>query len=314
MKSFLFIALAMVISLNAMPQPEIKTVSSALDKTKSEPPADTVKHWKISGFGSLTVNQAAFSNWAAGGTNSIGVAGMLNLRARYLKGKHAWSNFLDLGYGFQYQGPIEHMKYNKTDDKIEYTTAYSFELHKNKKWFLTVLANFRSQFSPGYNYPNDSVAISQFMAPGYLVAGLGITYRPANFFTFYLSPASARFTFVLSDTLSKQGAFGVEKGKQLRGEIGPFARLELNKDLAKNINLQTYLELFTDYMHNFGNIDVNWNVLFTLKVNKWLATVVNCQLIYDDDVLIQTNPPEPATGPRTQFKETLGVGLSYKIH
>jgi hypothetical protein len=313
MKTITTLAFSLILSLGAIAQ-DIKTVSSALDKTKSDPPADTVKHWKVSGFGSLTMSQAAFSNWAAGGTNSIGASGMLNLRFRYLKGKHAWSNFLDLGYGFQYLGPIERMKYNKTDDKLEFTTAYSFELHNNKKWFLTILANFRTQFSPGYNNPDDMVLISEFMAPGYLIAGVGITYRPANFFNIYLSPASARFTFVLNDSLSACGAFGVEKGKNVRTEVGPFLRSELNKDLAKNINLTTYLELFTDYVHNFGCIDVNWNVLFTLKVNKWLATVVNCQLIYDDDVWIQTNAPEPATGPRTQFKETIGVGLSYKFH
>ncbi|MCX6282158.1 MAG: DUF3078 domain-containing protein [Bacteroidetes bacterium] len=294
---------------------DIKTVASGLDKAKNEAPPDTAKHhWLISGFGSLTVNQAAFSNWAAGGTNSLGVSSMLSLRIRYSKNKHAWSNFLDLGYGFQYLGPIEHAKYNKTDDKIEYTTAYSYQIHPNKKWFLTVLANFRSQFSPGYNYPNDSVPISAFMAPGYVVVGPGITYRPANFFTLYVSPASGRFTFVLNDTLSKQGAFGVEKGKKMRAEMGPFVRTELNKDLAKNINITTSLELFTDYFHSFGCIDVNWNVLFTLKVNKWLATIINCQVIYDDDTMIQTNPPEPATGPRTQLKETIGVGLSYKFH
>ncbi|MEI7491035.1 MAG: DUF3078 domain-containing protein [Bacteroidota bacterium] len=294
---------------------DIKTVASGLDKAREEAPPDTVKHhWKFGGFGSLTINQAAYSNWAAGGTNSVGATGMLNLKLRYSKNKHSWSNLLDAAYGFQLIGKTENARYNKTDDKLEFTTAYSFELHKNKKWFLTLLANFRSQFSNGYNYPNDSLPISKFMAPGYVVIGLGITYRPAAFFSLYVSPASGRFTFVLDDTLSKQGAFGVEKGKKIRGEFGPYVRADLNKDLTKNINLTSSLELFSDYLHKFGNIDVNWNVLFTLKVNKWLATIINCQVIYDDDVLIQTNPPEPAYGPRTQFKETIGVGISYKFH
>jgi hypothetical protein len=294
---------------------DIKTVATGVDKAKSEAPPDTAKHhWKFGGFGSLTINQAAYSNWAAGGTNSVGANGMLNLKLRYSKNKNSWSNLLDAAYGFQLLGPTEHAKYNKTDDKIEFTTAYSYELHPNKKWYLTVLVNFRTQFSNGYNYPNDSVPISKFMAPGYVVAGIGITYRPAKFFTLYVSPASCRFTFVLDDTLSKQGAFGVDKGKKIRLELGPYLRADLNKDLAKNINLTSSLELFTNYFHNFGCIDVNWNVLLTLKVNKWLATIINCQLIYDNDVKIQTNPPEPATGPRTQFKETLGVGISYKFH
>jgi len=41
---------------------EIKTVSTAVDKAKEEAPADTAKHhWKLSGFGFLTANQAAYS-------------------------------------------------------------------------------------------------------------------------------------------------------------------------------------------------------------------------------------------------------------
>ena len=294
---------------------EIKTVASGLDKSKTETAADTTpKHWKLGGFGSLTINQAAYSNWASGGTNSLGATGMLNLKLRYSKNKHSWTNLLDAAYGFQLLGKTEAAKFNKTDDKLEFTTAYSYELHPNKKWYLTLLVNFRTQFTAGYNSPNDSVPISDFMAPGYLVAGLGITYRPANFFTLYVSPGSGRFTFVMNDTLSKQGAFGVDKGKHLRSELGPYVRADLNKDLAKNINITSSLELFSDYFHDFGCIDVNWNILLTLKVNKWLATIVNCQLIYDNDILIQTNPPEPAYGPRTQFKEIIGVGLSYKFH
>lgn len=314
MKKIVLLAISILVSGTISSQ-DIKAVAGGLDKSKIDATADTLpKHWKFGGFGSLVINQAAYSNWASGGTNSLGATGMLNLKLRYTKNKHSWSNLLDAAYGFQFLGRSEVAKFNKTDDKLEYTTAYSYEIHSNKKWYLTVLVNFRTQFTAGYNAPNDSVPISAFMAPGYLVAGLGITYRPANFFTLYVSPGSGRFTFVMNDTLSKQGAFGVEKGKQLRSELGPYVRADLNKDLAKNINITSSLELFSDYFHDFGCIDVNWNVLFTLKVNKWLATIINCQLIYDNDILIQTNPPEPAYGPRTQFKEIIGVGLSYKFH
>jgi len=156
--------------------------------------------------------------------------------------------------------------------------------------------NFRTQFANGYNYPNDSIPISKFMSPGYLVAGIGITYAPAKWFYLYISPVSGRFTFVIDDTLSKHGSFGVDAGKKLRVEMGPYLRTDLNKDLSKTINLSTTLELFTDYFKDFGNIDVNWSLLLTMKVNKWLAASIATQLIYDNDVMIQTDPTEPA-GP-----------------
>ena len=313
MKRFTFLLLLVLFSTHLFAQ-DIQKTAKAKDEALAGAPADTSKkRWFVQGSGSLTFSQAAFSNWAAGGQNSIGLGAYINVKANYKKGKHAWANTIDLGYGFQLLGKSSNAKFNKINDKIELTTAYGFELHSNKKWYLTLLVNFRTQFDNGYNYPNDSVAISRFMAPGYLVAGLGITYTPAKWFYLYLSPSSGRFTFVLDTALANQGAFGVDAGKQIRGEFGPYLRADMNKDLAKNINLSTNIELFTDYLKDFGNIDVNWNFLLTLKVNKWLAASIQTQLIYDNDVMIQTDPTEPA-GPRTQFKEILGIGLSYKIN
>ena len=307
----LLLALAFAGMLNAQ---EIEKVAKAKEHTLSDAPADTVKKpWFVQGSAALNFSQAAFSNWAAGGENSIGFNAYLNFKANYRKNKHVWSNTVDLGFGLNVLGKASDLRYTKTNDKIEITTAYSYQIHRNNKWYLTALVNFRSQFANGYNYPNDSTVISKFMSPGYVVAGLGISYAPVKWFSLYFSPASARLTFVTDPTLSNQGVFGVTAGKKFRGEVGPYFRADLNKDLGGNLNLTTNLELFTDYMHEFGNIDVNWNLLLSMKVNKWLAASIQTQLIYDNDVMIQTDPTEPA-GPRTQFKELLGIGLTYKFN
>ena len=293
---------------------EIQKVAKAKEEATAVAIPDSAKSpWYISGSGNLAISQAAFSNWAAGGENSIGMNAYVNVKINYKKGKHVWGNTIDLGYGFQFQGIGKNTRYTKSNDKIELTTAYGYEIHRNKKWYLTFLANFKTQFTAGYNYPDDSTVISKFMAPGYLIAGLGITYAPVKWFYLYLSPGSGRFTFVMDTALANQGAFGVDKGKQLRGEFGPYMRTDLNKDLSKSINISTTLELFTDYLKDFGNIDMNWSLLLTLKVNKWLATSISTQVIYDNDVMIKTTPTSDA-GPRTQFKELLGVGISYKFH
>jgi len=301
-KLILFIGLTFVFSLGLFAQ-EIVEVTKAVEKSRTGASTDSTKHWNISGMGTLNISQAGYSNWVAGGQNSLGLIGMVNMNLNYSKGKHAWANIIDLAYGFQFLGlGTSTQQYNKTDDKIELTSTYGYEIHRNKKWYFAILANFRTQFSNGYKLPDDSTVVSTFMAPAYLVVGAGITYVPAKWFRVYLSPASGRFTFVLDTALSNAGAFGVTPGDQFRGQFGPYLRADLNKDLGKNINLNSSLELFTDYLSNFGNIDVNWNLLLTLKVNKWLAATINAQVIYDDDVI-----------QRTQFKEVIGVGLSYKF-
>ena len=290
---------------------EIQKVAKAKDEVLAVT-ADTVKHWFITGSGNIAFSQAAFSNWAAGGENSIGLNAFFNMKANYKKDRHVWGNTVDLGYGFQFLGKGENTKYTKTNDKIELTSAYGYQLKQDGKWLATVLVNFRTQFSDGFNYPDDSTVISKFMSPGYLVAGVGVTYAPVKWFYVYMSPFSGRFTFVLDQALADSGAFGVDRGKNIRGEFGPYLRADMNKDLSKNINLATTLELFTDYLKNFGNIDVNWSLRLTMNVNKWLAASIATQLIYDHDILIKTAPTSEAI-PHTQFKELLGIGLTYKF-
>jgi hypothetical protein len=308
MKKTLFILLLLLCSF-AYAQDPINKVAKPLDRDGLNAP-DTVKPWTLLGTAALNITQASFTNWSSGGQNSFGVGALFNLKADYKKKKQSWKNNLDLAYGFQFLGKGSDAYFTKTDDKIEYTTSYGYAISKH--WDVTLLANFRTQFSDGYNYPNDSIPISKIMAPGYLVAGIGVNYVPAEYFTLYISPSAGRFTFVLDDTLSAHGAFGVEKGKNMKGEFGPYLRAVFNKELFKNITLNTSLELFSDYLHKFGNVDVNWNVLLGLKVNKWLSTTINTQLIYDDDVMIKF--PSGDEGPRTQFKEVIGVGLSYTFH
>ena len=303
--------LCFVIATMTMAQTEIEKTAKAKSVSGVETKPDSLKAWFVTGSGLLTLSQAAFSNWSAGGENSVGLDAAINLKANYRKGRHAWANTLDLGYGFQFLGIGDNAEFRKTNDKLELTTAYGYQLKEEGKWLLSGLVNFKTQFANGYAYPDDSTVISKFMAPGYLVAGVGITYVPAKWVYFYLSPASARMTFVLDDTLSAQGQFGVDPGKNMRTEFGAYFRGDMNKDLAKNINLASTLELYTNYLKDFGNIDVNWNVLLTMKVNKWLAATINTQVIYDDDINISNQGGKG--GPKTQFKELIGVGLTYMI-
>lgn len=312
MKKALLILLALCLSAGMYAQEREKIAKSKNDLTAGAPADTSKKHWVVEGTGSLAFTQASFTNWAAGGTNSLGLVAWINFKANYRNGRHVWANNIDLGYGFNILGKGSDAEYNKTNDKIELTTAYGYELDKKSHWYLTVLANFRTQFSDGFNYPDDSTVISTFMAPGYLVAGVGITYAPVSWFNVYLSPFSSRFTFVIDTALSNAGSFGVDKGKTMRGEFGPYLRAYINKDIMKNVNITSTAEFYTDYLHEFGNIDVNWSLLVSMKVNKWLSASIQTQLIYDNDVDIKFDP-DKSPGPRTQFKELFGIGLTYTL-
>lgn len=285
---------------------------------------DSLDGWKTGGIISLNLTQVSLTNWSAGGENSLSVNGLLNVFANLKKGNSTWDNSLDLAYGILQQGKASA---RKTDDKIDFTSKYGQKAFSN--WYYAGLVNFKSQFSAGYNYPDDSTKISDFLAPGYLLGAIGMDYKPSEVFTLFISPITMKMTFVNDQNLANAGAYGVDpaeyddfgvmtkKGLTSRSEFGGYLRALLKKTIMKNINLQTKLELFSSYSEEPTHVDVNWEVLIAMKVNKYISATISTQLIYDHDIdiAIDTNGDHiiDAVGPRVQFKEILGIGLSYNF-
>lgn len=269
-------------------------------------------NWTKGGLVSFNFSQVALSNWAGGGQSSVAVNGFLNVFANYKKGIHSWENSLDLGYGIVQQGNAD---FRKSDDKIDFTSKYGRQA--SKVWYYTGLVNFKSQFAPGYNFPNDSVKISNLLAPAYVLASIGMDYKPNEVFSAYISPVTAKFTIVNDDDLNSIGAFGVENNEVLRTEVGGYIRAQFKKDLIENVNLQSRIELFSNYANNPENIDVNWETIIAMKVNKFITANISATVIYDDDIDISIDNNDDGVidkvGPRTQFKEVLSIGLSYKF-
>lgn len=295
------------------------------DKLKSIA-ADSIKPWKLGGVVSLNGQQVSLTNWAAGGINSISIGGLVNVFAKYKKGKTTWDNSLELGYGIIQQG--SNAQWQKNDDKIQITTKYGRQAFK--KVYYSALGDFRTQFTDGYNYPNDSIYISRFLAPAYGLAALGFDFKPNDNFSIFFAPVTGKFTIVNDSTLAKVGAFGVQKNeykdvnnplkittkyKTHREEFGGYFKMQYQTKVMENITFQTILELFTNYLDKGHNIDVNWTTLTTFKVNKLISATLATQLIYDDDVKVLRNAGDQkgTIGPDVQFKQVLGIGLTYKF-
>lgn len=290
----------------------IAQVTEGEDKLRAKT-ADTTLGWKKGGVFNIGIAQASFTNWAAGGQNTIGFNGLFSAHLHKVMKNSVWENYLDLGYGKINQG--NEKMWRKTDDKIDFTSKYGQKIKKSI--YFAGLLNFKTQFTNGYNYPNDSVAISKFMAPGYLLGALGLEYRPNNDLTLYLAPLTSKNTSVMDQTLANQGAFGVDSSKQYRTEFGGYLRFNYNTKVMENITFQTKLELFSNYLHNPQNIDVSWESLLNLKVNKFISATLGTHLIYDDDVTIQIDKNRDGivegTSKRVQFKQVLNIGFSYKF-
>jgi hypothetical protein len=280
---------------------------------------DTIKHWKTEGKARLNFSQGYLSNWAAGGTSSINTQGLINYSANYAKDNRKWDNSLDFLLGYSILGDAKAMK---TDDRLEINSLYGEKA--TEKIFYSLAFSFKTQTNDGFDYKVDSThPISRFLSPAYLTLGIGGEWTPNKYFSVNISPATARGTIMLDQTLADAGAFGVsgakydtngiktKDGQNFRFEFGGKLSAKFNIDIAKNVNFQSKFELFSDYLKNPQNVDVDWQNLFTMKINDWLATGVTAHLIYDDDIKITDKNGE--TGPRTQFKEMFVLGLIYTL-
>ncbi|MCY1722872.1 DUF3078 domain-containing protein [Prolixibacteraceae bacterium Z1-6] len=272
--------------------------------TQNEAKKDTF--WTTSGTTTLNFSQVSLSNWAAGGKSSMSGVMMLNLAANYKKDKLSWDNTFDFRYGFLKEESVD---LRKSDDKIDISSKLGIQAKGN--WNYSGLLNFKSQFAPGYNYPDTDNAISKFMAPGYLTLGLGMDYKTGNF-SALLAPVSGKFTFVMDDVLSDEGAFGVDPGDKTRSELGATVKFEYKTDIMKNVSFNTKLDLFSNYLNNPQNIDVDWTAKINMKVNDYLSANIVTQMIYDDDVEI-VDPDTGEGSPKIQFMEMFGVGLTFKF-
>jgi len=275
----------------------------------------TTSNWKTGGMVSLNAAQISFTNWAAGGQNSVAANSFVNLFANFKKGRTTWDNTLDLGYGKMRQGNNGNVVFYKTDDKIDFSSKYG--QYAFKHWYYSGLASFKSQFDEGYKNVADTVRISNFLAPAYLSVSIGMDFKPTDNFTLFISPVSGKVTFVYDDLLSAAGAFGVVPGENIRAEFGGYVKMQYKVDLMKNVTYATKLDLFSNYVVKPENIDVNWENLLTMKINSWFSANINYTMLYDDDVKVAWDSNDDGVndrfGAKLQIKQLLGIGLTYKF-
>lgn len=286
-------------------------------------PTDTT-YWRNGGTGSITFSQVSLTNWAAGGQNSVAINSNLSLFANRVKGRGKWENSMDLAYGLIRQGDAS---FTKSDDLINIVTKYSYRMNRESgKWFFSALMDFKTQFYEGVD--EEGNFISDFMAPGYLTVGLGVSYDPTDQLSFSYQPVTGKFTFVRDQELANQGAYGVDPavfaadgttvitpGKKSRAEFGSFFRAKFKNDI-----FESRLELFTSYLENFGTIDVNWQNALVMQLTKVLSMNAFAQLIYDKDIKIAADDngdgiidESTELKDRVQFKSVIGIGLTYKF-
>ncbi len=308
MKNYTLLFISLLMSWQAMAQ----TVQGGKVNTESAKLAaklDTAKKqegWTVRGTNVLLLNQAAFSNWVAGGINSVALTARADYEFNLKKGKNLWENRILMGYGLRSE---ENNDATKVEDVIDITSKYGYQL-KQSNWFTAMALNLKTQFSKGYDYgkPEQSY-ISNFMSPGYVTFGLGIDYIPNDNFQLSIHPITSRFTFIGDKAIfdpNKDGilteAYGAQPNENFVYQLGAYVGGRYKAKLMENIFLDNRFGIFTNYLKDPQNMVLSYGAILDMKVNKFISTQVTADLFYDDNQI-----------GKLQLKETLGVGLTYKF-
>ncbi len=324
-----FLLFFFLFSTNNFAQSIIRTT---LDPGQLPPPPS---NWDKKNRLGFDISEIAFVNWSAGGTSSISGLFKGEFTRTYTKDNHKWANELIVKYGMNKQDGIE---LRKTDDAMLFNSTYGFRRDTTSNWFYSAKFNFNTQFTNGYSYPNKDVAISKPFAPAYIFLGAGAenSNKQKNR-TFYFSPITLKTTLVLDQYLANQGAFGVKKaiyitdptnpdskilveeGEKVKAEFGILFTGYMKSEIFKNIFFENRLNLYTDYLNKFGNVDIDYDTRIDLVVNAYVKANIGVHIVYDDDIKSKKDGIDPATGnkmqitegPKVQLKQVLGVGLVY---
>lgn len=271
----------------------------------------------------LDISQIAFLNWSAGGNSSI--SGLLkgDFSKKYTRGNVIWNNEMSFRYGINKQDDRE---LRKTDDALSILSNYGYKTSKNSNWYSTARFSFNTQFTDGYAYPDTETPISRLFAPAYVFLGIGSEYVRKDWdATFYFSPLTFKTTFVLDQRLADLGSFGVDKaivdeegnllrhGRKTRTEFGMLFTNYWKTEVYKNMILENRLSLYTDYLNNFGNIDIDWQMQLNMIVNQYVRANIGLHIIYDDDIkaIEEIDGEQTKVGPKLQLKQALGIGIVY---
>ncbi|GAA4395457.1 DUF3078 domain-containing protein [Nibrella viscosa] len=282
--------------------------------------ADTIKvvkdttYWQRSFNGGINFNQAAFSNWAGGGVNSLALGAVVSSRALYRKGRISWDNTADFQLGYVTQRG----ETRKAADQLFLNSVYGYQLTNN--WDMFVSGTFNSFFAPGYRYENlaadrTRLLVSKFFSPAQLTFAWGFAYRPNDWFSARISPFAPRFTFVTDDAVRvrqlpngtyvpdpTQEAYGVKAGRAVRTEwLALQIQAMLNRDLTENINLSTRYQMYANYQ-TLDAIDHRLDLTLTAKISQYISTTLGLIALYDKDF-----------SSKFQIQQTLAIGLLYKV-
>lgn len=263
--------------------------------------------WKKKGNFSFLFNQSNFNNWITGGENNISGNLGINYDFNYKKNDLTWDNKVLASYGLLQSKNSTFEK--KTDDRFEFNSVLGKRAFG--EWYYSLFLNFRTQFTKGYIYGKDGngkeirIPNTDILSPGYLTFGPGMFWKKNDNLKINLAPLTSKLTFVDKNRTSVLGYvdgsyFGVDANKSMRYELGFYSSVYYKLNLMTNVSAENTLNLYSNYLDNPQNVDIDYSLAVVMKINRYLSTNLAFQTIYDDNAF-----------SGFQTREVLGLGVNF---
>lgn len=223
--------------------------------------------------------------------------------------------------------------FQKNIDNIWLNSRASLQTSEFSEFYYTADLFFSSQLTPTHdgNYLSDvnqkGYPVSRLLSPGTLQFSVGMEYRPNDFLSFLLTPASVKFVMVLDDRIASNVAedrdgnvLGTIHGnpytenedgtlsfKNTDKQLGASFRMVYENEITEFIELKSNLGLFTNYLRDPDHIDVNLRNELSITIVEGLKFSLLSFLNYDHDVFVQITDNNSVGG----VSDLLGRRVSY---
>lgn len=254
------------------------------------------------------------------GQNKLSLNTAINLVTSYNNGHLNWENDIIWQFGAQRLGsgligpglniPVP---FQKSIDDFRMNSKLSFRLNRCPYWFSSLNFGMRTLITPTFNGDNrlpgnffkdifteGNFPSSKFLSPAIFTISIGSEYKRKEGFAVFYSPISIKYILVENDFIASTGVHGnkieglpdsngiYESFENTNLQFGSFIRMSIQKDIIKShLNYQGSLILFSNYLNNPQNIDLDIVNTFNWKLYKNFNFSLMVNLFYDHDVLVQ---------------------------
>ncbi|MFP2995606.1 DUF3078 domain-containing protein [Spongiivirga sp. MCCC 1A20706] len=206
---------------------------------------DALPGWKTGAFGTIGFNISEFSNWYAQGSPNVSSGNIgftVNAFANLKEEKFFWRNSANVNLAwvkFDDKDVVEAEEgFREATDVFNITSLYGRKL--SEKWAVSGLVEYRTTI------------LNNFNDPGYLDAGIGMTWTPINNLVVVIHPLNYNFVFAENDAVFESST-GAKIVADYTRKFGP-------------VSLKSNLSAFQSY----ENSDLsNWTWINSFGYTLW---------------------------------------------